>query len=65
MILLKKKLELKIFQNYTYPTVNINLQQRELDDAPDVMRVKDYEVGEKRYYEPKGKDLVHYLQNWK
>lgn len=55
----------KITKKWTYPQVNINLPYKEIEDLPNCIRLKDFDVPGREYCSLKGKELAQFLENWK
>ncbi|RZJ98952.1 MAG: hypothetical protein EOO46_23255 [Flavobacterium sp.] len=59
------KFEKNTLKNWTYPNVTIDLPFRELEDLPDLMKLRDYEIKGKQYCPLSGSDLIEFLESWK
>lgn len=55
----------KIIKKWNYPQVNIDLPYKEIEDSPNVIRLKDFDVPGREYSNLKGKELVKFLEDWK
>jgi len=63
--LIPKHFEKKPLKNWEYPNGTIDLPFKELEDLPDVMKLRDYEVKGKEVCGLGGSELIEFLENWK
>ncbi len=57
--------EIKPLVRWNYPSEKIDLPFRELEDVPDLVRIRDYEVKGRQYTNMSGVELIEFLKNWK
>jgi len=57
--------QLKLLRNWKYPEINIELPFKELEDLPDLLRIRDYEFKGKQFCQLKDQELIQFLESWK
>jgi len=63
--LIPKKFEKQLLKNWKYPNGTIELPFKELEDLPDLMKLRDYDVKGREYCTLSGPELVEFLEAWK
>lgn len=63
--LLDMEVKHKVLKKWNYPQVEINLPYKEIEDLPNVIRLKDFDVPGREYSNLKGRELAKFLEDWK
>ena len=57
--------EIKPLVKWNYPSEKIDLPFRELEDVPDLVRIRDFEVKGRQYTNISGTELTEFLEKWR